>query len=68
MAQTGKKKWQTHRQGGGVALEYVLVTTFALATTLTALSYLGRTMKEKFAELELAGTIEIDQGFEGGDP
>jgi hypothetical protein len=52
------------RQGGGVALEYVLVTTFALATTLTALAYLGRTMKEKFANLELAETMDVDQGFD----
>lgn len=68
MVQTGRRNWQTDPQGGGVALEYVLVTTFALATTLTALAYLGRTMKEKFAELELAGTMDIDQGFAAGDP
>ncbi|MEY4631482.1 MAG: hypothetical protein RIQ81_1602 [Pseudomonadota bacterium] len=55
--------WQTDREGGGVALEYVLVTTFALATTLSALAYLGRTMKEKFAALEVAGNVDFDQEF-----
>lgn len=45
-------------------MEYILVTTFTLATTLAALGYLKRVLKERFAELEEAGrTTEFDESL-----
>lgn len=52
---------------GGVALEYIMVTTFALATTLAALGYLGKTMKSRFAELE-ATSVRTASGDAMWDP
>lgn len=55
------------KQAGGVALEYVLVTTFALATTLAAIGYLGKTLKSRFEELE-ATSIRTPSGESIWDP
>ena len=52
---------------GGFALEYVLVTTFALATTLAAIGYLGKTLKSRFEELE-AASIRTPSGESIWDP
>ncbi len=63
----GKKIQLTRHDSGGVALEYIMVTTFALATTLLALGYLSKTVKSRFAELE-ATSIRTESGDEIWDP
>ncbi len=55
------------RNSGGVALEYIMVTTFALATTLLALGYLSKTVKTRFAELE-ATSLRSGSGESLWDP
>ena len=55
------------KDAGGVALEYVLVTTFALATTLAAIGYLGKTLKSRFQELE-AASLRTPSGESIWDP
>ena len=63
----GKEIQLTRRDAGGVALEYIMVTTFALATTLLALGYLSKTVKSRFAELE-ATTVRTGSGDAIWDP
>jgi Flp pilus assembly pilin Flp len=65
-----RSKWRPivrRGEAGGVALEYVLVTTFALATTLAAIGYLGKTLKSRFEELE-ATSIRTPSGESIWDP
>ncbi|NBQ54076.1 MAG: hypothetical protein EBU49_10910, partial [Proteobacteria bacterium] len=57
----------TRGNAGGVALEYIMVTTFALATTLLALGYLSKTVKSRFAELE-ATSLRTGSGDAIWDP
>ena len=63
----GKEIQLTRGKAGGVALEYIMVTTFALATTLLALGYLSKTVKSRFAELE-ATSIRTGSGDAIWDP
>lgn len=52
------------RQWGGIALEYILVTTFTLATTLATLGYLKKILKDRFNDLEAAGaSSEVDDSI-----
>ena len=63
----GKEIQLTRGNSGGVALEYIMVTTFALATTLLALGYLSKTVKSRFAELE-ATSLRTGSGDAIWDP
>ena len=48
-------------QRGGAALEYILVSSFALVLTLSALGFIGKAIKNKVAEMEdkLGSSLEI---------
>ena len=43
--------FEFRRQGGGAALEYILVSTFAAVVTISAMGYLGRILKQQLAHL-----------------
>tara|TARA_B100001094_G_C18085267_1_gene747397 strand:+ start:94 stop:348 length:255 start_codon:yes stop_codon:yes gene_type:complete len=50
-----------HNQKGGAALEYILVSSFALVLTLSALGFIGNAIKNKISEMEekLGSSLEI---------
>ena len=55
---------------GGVALEYVLVSTFAAVVTLTALGFIGKAVHAELdrlaAKLGLDSTVDWVEPFDGG--
>lgn len=60
-----KRHEQCSWQYGGAAIEYVLVSTFAAAVCTAALTFLGKSLEEKLAQLsEKLGTeatpLDID--------
>lgn len=48
-------------QKGGVALEYVLVTTFAAIVSIAALGFVGTMMKEKITSVAEKMGVEVQE-------
>ena len=56
-------------ESGGATLEYVLVSTFAAAMSIAAMTYVGRLVKGQLAALDERLNQDLDDGSDaGGDP
>lgn len=51
------------REAGGATLEYVLISTFAAALSIAAMTYVGRLVKSQLAALG----ERLDQDLNSGD-
>lgn len=49
-----------HREHGGAALEYIIVSIFGLLLTAASVSLVGRAIKEKLAAYEQELGIELN--------